>query len=43
MREAGLEALAALGMSEAHGKIVLSTPLDERHDYKTVFIGRSSD
>lgn len=42
MREAGLEALASLGMSEAHGEIVLSTPLDEHRDYKTVFIGRAA-
>jgi SAM-dependent methyltransferase len=42
MREAGLESLASLGMSEAHGEILLSTPLDERRDYKAVFIGRSA-
>jgi SAM-dependent methyltransferase len=39
MRVAGIEALAALGMSEAGGEIVLSAPLDELRDYKLVFIG----
>ena len=39
MRSAGMETLAALGMSEADGEVLLSAPLDERRDYKLVFIG----
>lgn len=39
MKAAGIETLAALGMSEAEGEIVLSSPLDEARDYKLVFIG----
>jgi SAM-dependent methyltransferase len=39
MRATGIETLAALGMSEADGEIVLSTPADESRDYKLVFIG----
>lgn len=39
MRAAGIETLAALGMSEAGGEVVLSTPADESRDYKLVFIG----
>jgi SAM-dependent methyltransferase len=39
MRIAGFETLAALGMSESSGRVVLSTPVDERRDYKLVFIG----
>jgi len=39
MRSAGIEPLAALGMSEADGEVVLSSPLDESRDYKLVFIG----
>jgi SAM-dependent methyltransferase len=39
MQSAGLETLAALGMSEAEGEILLSAPLDEQRDYKLVFIG----
>jgi len=39
MRTAGIEALAAMGMSEADGEVVLSTPADESRDYKLVFIG----
>jgi len=39
MRTAGIETLAALGMSEADDKILLATPLDEHRDYKLVFIG----
>lgn len=42
MEAAGFETLAALGMSEAEGKIVLSSPLDEARDYKLVFIGRAA-
>lgn len=41
MRAAGLRSLATYGMSEANREIVLSTPPDERRDYKLVFIGRS--
>jgi len=39
MQAAGLRTLAALGMSEAEGEVVLSAPIDERRDYKLVFIG----
>lgn len=39
MREAELKPLAALGMSEADGEVVLSQPADEQRDYKLVFIG----
>lgn len=39
MQAAGIETLAALGMSEADGEVVLSTPADESRDYKLVFIG----
>jgi len=39
MREAGLSVLAALGMREEGDKILLSDPLDERRDYKLVFVG----
>lgn len=39
MRSAGLRTLAALGMSEAAGEIVLSEAPDESRDYKLVFIG----
>lgn len=39
MKAAGIETLAALGMSEAEGRVVLSSPLDEARDYKLVFIG----
>jgi SAM-dependent methyltransferase len=42
MRTAGIESLAALGMSEISEKIVLSTPLDESRDYKLIFIGTAS-
>jgi SAM-dependent methyltransferase len=41
MEEAGLETLAALGMSESEGRILLSDPPDEQRNYKIVFIGRS--
>jgi len=40
MRAAGIETVAALGMSEVADEILLSTPLDEERDYKLVFIGR---
>lgn len=43
MRAAGLQVLAAYGMSEAEGKILLSEPLDEGRDYKLVFIGARDD
>jgi SAM-dependent methyltransferase len=39
MRAAGIETLAALGMSEAESEIVLSDAPDERRDYKLVFVG----
>jgi len=39
MRAAGIETLAALGMSEVGEEILLSTPVDEDRDYKLVFIG----
>lgn len=39
MRAAGVESLAALGMREADGEVLLSAPPDERRDYKLVFIG----
>jgi SAM-dependent methyltransferase len=42
MRAVGLEAIAALGMSEAKGEVVLTAPLDEARDYKLVFIGAAS-
>lgn len=38
MRTAGLQPLAAYGMSEADGQVVLATP-DEQRDYKLIFIG----
>jgi SAM-dependent methyltransferase len=39
MREAGVAVLAALGMREEGDEILLSDPVDERRDYKLVFIG----
>ena len=39
MAGAGLECLAALGMQEIDGKVVLSDPPDEARDYKVVYIG----
>ncbi|MBS1884898.1 MAG: hypothetical protein JSS97_18275, partial [Actinobacteria bacterium] len=42
MGAAGLKTLAALGMSEADGEVVLTDPLDEGRDYKLVFIGAAS-
>ncbi len=42
MRAAGLQAVAALGMSEANGEVVLTAPVDEDRDYKLVFIGAGS-
>lgn len=39
MRTVGLTTLAALGMSEKDGEVVLSTSIDEARDYKLVFIG----
>lgn len=38
MRAAGLRPLAAYGMSEADGEVVLDTP-DEERDYKLIFVG----
>jgi SAM-dependent methyltransferase len=43
MRMAGIRPLAALGMSESGGEIVLSAPADEDRDYKLVFIGARAD
>jgi SAM-dependent methyltransferase len=42
MRGASLEAVAAFGMSEANGEVVLTAPLDEGRDYKLIFIGAAS-
>ena len=42
MRAAGLQTIAALGMSEANGEVLLAAPLDEDRDYKLVFIGAAS-
>jgi len=39
MAAAGLDCLAALGMQEIDGKVVLSEPPDEERDYKVVYIG----
>jgi SAM-dependent methyltransferase len=39
MGAAGLQTIAALGMSEANGEVVLTAPPDEGRDYKLVFIG----
>lgn len=39
MRASGIQVLAALGMSEVDGEVVLSAPPDEARDYKLVFIG----
>jgi len=39
MRAAGLQTVAAFGMREANGEVVLTAPLDEGCDYKLVFIG----
>jgi len=39
MRLAGIRPVAALGMSESDGEVVLATPPDEQRDYKLVFIG----
>jgi SAM-dependent methyltransferase len=41
MEEAGIETLAAMGMSEAGNEIQLSTPPNEQSNYKLVFIGRA--
>lgn len=42
MRAADLQVVAALGMSEASGEVLLTEPLDETRDYKLVFIGAAS-
>ena len=42
MRAAGLHTLAALGMSEVDGEVLLTVPPDEDRDYKLVFIGFAS-
>jgi len=39
MRAAGIQTLAALGMREENGEVLLSPSPDERRDYKLVFIG----
>lgn len=39
MRTVGLRTLGTFGMSEANGEVVLSSPPDERRNYKLVFIG----
>jgi SAM-dependent methyltransferase len=39
MRGVGIQALTALGMSEAEGEVLFSSPPDEDRDYKLVFIG----
>ena len=41
MRAAGIEAVAALGMSEVGDEILLSGPLCEERDYKLIFIGKA--
>ncbi|HEU5062236.1 MAG TPA: class I SAM-dependent methyltransferase [Solirubrobacterales bacterium] len=42
MGAAGFDTLAALGMGEANGKVVLSPRPDEERDYKLVFIGAAA-
>lgn len=42
MRAADLQTVAALGMSEANGEVLLTAPLDEDRDYKLVFIGAAA-
>ncbi len=42
VRAADLETVAALGMSEAEGEVLLSAPPDEGRDYKLVFIAASA-
>jgi SAM-dependent methyltransferase len=42
MRAADLQTVAALGMSEADGEVLLTAPLDEGRDYKLVFIAEAS-
>lgn len=42
MGAASLHTIAALGMSEANGEVLLTAPLDESRDYKLVFIGAAS-
>lgn len=43
MQAAGLQVLAAHGMREENGEILLSAPPDEDRDYKLVFIGARDD
>lgn len=43
MQAAGLEVLAAYGMREAEGEVLLSAPPDEYRDYKLVFVGAHGD
>jgi SAM-dependent methyltransferase len=43
MQAAGLHVLAAYGMREAQGAVLLSEPPDEHRDYKLVFIGARDD
>jgi SAM-dependent methyltransferase len=42
MGAARLQLVAALGMSEKNGEVLLTSPLDEDRDYKMVFIGAVS-
>lgn len=39
MQKAGLQCLAALGMEEADGEVILIDPPDEERQYKVVYIG----
>lgn len=43
MAAAGLDCLAALGMQEIDGRVVLSDPPDEGRDYKVVYIGTAAE
>jgi len=43
MRAVGLSVLDALGMREDGEEVLLSDPLDERRDYKLVFIGAKTE
>lgn len=42
MRAADLLTVAALGMSEADGEVLLSAPPDEGREYTLVFVGAAS-
>ena len=43
MNLVGLEVLAAYGMRESEGEVLLSAPPDEHRDYKLVFVGARDD